>query len=176
MALKIEAGKFYCTRDGRKVGPMKVNSLFCYIYGKGSSIDPEWKLNGEHKDGFGLTRDDDLIAKWSDAPDLTAITTPFGLLDAATQEALRKHGGPYDWYLLGEWSETFAESGWSFDVAYRVKPTPPAPKVETVTIRGYCDHEGDWSFSSVEMAEDTHAITLTTIDGEVQPIADVVHL
>ena len=61
--------------------------------------------------------------------DLTKITTPFGLLDAETQDAMMAHGGPY---------EVYAESGWGGCVylisAYgptetlRVKPSPPKPR------------------------------------------------
>lgn len=39
-----------------------------------------------------------IISRATPTPDLTAITTPFGLLDEATQEALRAHGGPYEWF------------------------------------------------------------------------------
>lgn len=64
--------------------------------------------------------------------DLTKITTPFGLLDAETQEALRAHGGPYEWYHG-------AKRGWLDDpnpqhtfykgsLTIRVKPQPPKPR------------------------------------------------
>ncbi len=59
--------------------------------------------------------------------DLTAITTPFGLLDDATREALRRHGGPYEWYLRGGW-RTPDETAFRDDIAYRVKPSPPKPR------------------------------------------------
>lgn len=59
--------------------------------------------------------------------DLTAITTPFGLLDAETQAALRSHGGPYEWYASAdgwiEWSPN-----WDSPNTYRVKPAPPKPR------------------------------------------------
>ncbi|MFN7002211.1 MAG: hypothetical protein ACK4NW_02130 [Roseinatronobacter sp.] len=38
-------------------------------------------------------------------PDLTAIKTPFGLLDEATQQALRDHGGPYEIFGTYGWSD-----------------------------------------------------------------------
>lgn len=66
--LKIEAGKFYKTRDGRKVGPVRlkathgsdgpyrINGLWNYLEnGLVGSIS-----NGDHKD--------DLIAEWIDKP------------------------------------------------------------------------------------------------------------
>jgi hypothetical protein len=58
--------------------------------------------------------------------DLTAITTPFGLLDDATREALKAHGGPYEFWNANCWEEV--EPAWSGAVAYRVKPQPPKPR------------------------------------------------
>ena len=64
-------------------------------------------------------------------PDLTAITTPFGLLDASTQEALRAHGGPYEWFWLGKWNDCEYEPiDWDDDYTYRVKAEPT---IEAVT-------------------------------------------
>ncbi len=68
VTLKIEAGKFYKTRDGRKVGPVRLKA----IYGSDGPyrIDGSWNYlenglvgsisNGDHKD--------DLIAEWIDEP------------------------------------------------------------------------------------------------------------
>lgn len=59
--------------------------------------------------------------------DLTKITTPFGLLDAETQEALRAHGGPYEvWASGGEWIPT--NPAWNLSLVTRVKPQPPKPR------------------------------------------------
>lgn len=55
--------------------------------------------------------------------DLTAITTPFGLLDAATQEALRSHGGPYQHFDGKKWSDELEDEPCG-SRAYRVKPKP----------------------------------------------------
>lgn len=60
--------------------------------------------------------------------DLTAITTPFGLLDLETQEALKAHGGPWECYTGScGWAVT-AEPSWVGNAAYRVKPAPPKPR------------------------------------------------
>lgn len=59
--------------------------------------------------------------------DLTKITTPFGLLDAETQEALRAHGGPYECWFVEEWEELECP-GWDWMRVYRVKPQPPKPR------------------------------------------------
>lgn len=66
--------------------------------------------------------------------DLTKITTPFGLLDKETQDALRAHGGPYEWFSceagVALWvddrdpDETFQYA----HLAIRVKPQPPKPR------------------------------------------------
>jgi hypothetical protein len=93
--------------------------------------------------------------------DLTAIREPFGLLDAATQDALRKHGGPYERFGYTGWFET--TPGWDAERTYRVKPTPPAPKVEA--LRRYVSIHGA-----------IYCVHLTIINGEVQPTADVVKL
>lgn len=55
--------------------------------------------------------------------DLTKITTPFGLLDPETQEALNAHGGPYEVYLSVGW-ESVVSPFWAINCCYRVKPQP----------------------------------------------------
>lgn len=56
--------------------------------------------------------------------DLTALTTPFGLLDRETQEALKAHGGPWElWAGSGEWIE-MDDPDWARTCVYRVKPQP----------------------------------------------------
>ena len=67
----------------------------------------------------------------SRAPDLTAITTPFGLLDEATQDVLRAHGGPYEMWDGAEWDEGIPS--WYGDYTYRVKPGPVI-EIETMKI------------------------------------------
>lgn len=58
--------------------------------------------------------------------DLTAITTPIGLLDEATQAALLAHGGPYEMWNGNHW---FILPRPSFDGidTYRVSPAPVEP-------------------------------------------------
>ncbi len=59
--------------------------------------------------------------------DLTKITTPFGLLDEATQKALRECGGPWEIYSSPEgW--TGCDPSWGRMYAYRLKPQPPKPR------------------------------------------------
>jgi hypothetical protein len=64
--------------------------------------------------------------------DLTAITTPFGLLDEVygpgTQEALKAHGGPWEYYDDGAKWEDCQIPMWVDRTTYRVKPAPPKPR------------------------------------------------
>lgn len=62
--------------------------------------------------------------------DLTTITTPFGLLDTETREALRAHGGPYQVFAGNSWGQPYSphQDEWCVDFAYRVKPAPPKPR------------------------------------------------
>ena len=123
--LCIEAGKYYRTRDGQKVGPMlayKGDTPGLWVNGLGGL----WRGDGSPFYS-GSEYSPRIIAEWSDAPDLTAITTPFGLLDAETQEALKAHGGPYEWYVSRDgWIEW--TPNWDWQNTYRVKPAPPKPR------------------------------------------------
>lgn len=56
--------------------------------------------------------------------DLTKITTPFGLLDTETKEALKAHGGPYERYSV-DTQEGWVDCNfptWIHYAVYRVKP------------------------------------------------------
>lgn len=90
------------------------------------------------------------------ATDLTAITTPFGLLDAATQEALRAHGGPYEYFDGDEWCATDACDDIQH-FAHRVKKQPEMAGF-TIEYNGYkadafvqiADGKPDWSTLQVK--------------------------
>lgn len=88
--------------------------------------------NGEHKAG------DAAVAAWNrrevlpEPPlDLTKITTPFGLLDEATQAALKAHGGPYEWWDVDCDFVAVDQPVWAARIVYRVAPSAapakPAP-------------------------------------------------
>jgi hypothetical protein len=89
--------------------------------------------------------------------DLTAITTPFGLLDRETQEALKAHGGPWEVYThLAGWEKTVGIPIWAKGNTYRVKPAPPKPrewwlcaKDETHITIVRCDPPADGEFGLV---------------------------
>lgn len=56
--------------------------------------------------------------------DLTKITTPYGLLDCPTREALMSHGGPYEFWKawLTNGFQPIVKPHWHADVVYRVAP------------------------------------------------------
>jgi len=56
--------------------------------------------------------------------DLTKITTPFGLLDAETQQALRDYKGQMEYYpTYGDWLHVQVVN-WHNNSTYRAKPAP----------------------------------------------------
>lgn len=72
-----------------------------------------------------------ILSRATPTPDLTAITTPFGLLDEAIKKAMRAHGGPYEMWDGEEWDEGIPS--WYGDCTYRVKPSPISETIR-VTI------------------------------------------
>jgi hypothetical protein len=79
--------------------------------------------------------------------DLTKITTPYGLLDEATQKALKEHGAPIEYYSGAAGWEISLEPCWCDEVTYRVKPQPPKPREWWVhPTKGWSIsfREGDW--------------------------------
>lgn len=59
--------------------------------------------------------------------DLTTISTPFGLLDAATKEALMAHDGTIQRYYADGWERSLSPI-FINDYTYRVKPGPQLTK------------------------------------------------
>lgn len=161
--MQIEAGKYYRTRDGRKVGPMYLEEGY-------------WKDKSRTNfDGYiGLWLNDGgtdfvkknelrhakyaLVAEWTDTPDLSnPHGTVFGLLSPETQEAMKAHGGPWEMFTGRMWS-LVSDPSWDGELAYRVKP---GPKLEAVM------HDVE-PFGWPRMR-----FTATRIDGLVQPTATV---
>lgn len=72
-ALKIEAGKFYRTRDGRKVGPMEDQGWQDGEPWTTNDTMRYWSNDGTRADGSHY-ESDDLIAEWVDEPAVQAAT------------------------------------------------------------------------------------------------------
>jgi hypothetical protein len=128
--MKIEPGKYYRTRDGKKVGPMycyKPDSDFGWAevrqaYGR-------WGHDGEDGDALGPlggATSGDIVAEWIEAPqvDLTTITTPYGL----RKHAHRALGGGVEMtdYNDGKWH------GWNGGEC----PVHPRSTVEPIWLEG----------------------------------------
>lgn len=82
--LRIEAGKFYKTRDGRKVGPMEGPMWSSYwhddvMWFDGESYGHDGQVLGEE------TQLGDLIAEWADEPVATAPKAKFKVGDRLTK-------------------------------------------------------------------------------------------
>lgn len=75
--LQIEAGKYYRTRDGRKVGPMEKWDLGVWHVAEGSFSGGLWKSDGTAWYN-GSSDSPDLIAEWVDEPitETTPIKSP----------------------------------------------------------------------------------------------------
>lgn len=71
MSVLIEAGKFYRTRDGRKVGPMEKRGSFGnFDYGISFPDERRWNsLGRRYPDAH--EPDSDLISEWSEGPVVT---------------------------------------------------------------------------------------------------------
>ena len=146
--ITIREGGFYRTRNGQKVGPMRRGDgtkplEFWVCPGRIDGRQSAWCEDGQYwprghefhsKDTEAL----DIIAEWTDDEpdtpkiDLTAITTPFGLLPPETQAALKAHDGPVEIYGYSGWMDCQKKPDWSKCFTYRAAPQP---KVETVTNR-----------------------------------------
>lgn len=156
--MKIEEGKYYRTRDGLKVGPMK------------PSGDEDWPWIVEEGDGHcwannGSSVADidspDLIAEWTDEP------RPWKDLTDAEKGALllAHHEGKvieaYD-SVDCEWESGPPAPIWLYNVAYRIKPEP---KRETVTLYGEESYSGFWGFASGSEDPSEYRITFDLVDG-----------
>ena len=143
MSLKIEAGKYYRTRYGRKVGPMVCRrdalrediGRWCVKLGDGEC----WSDSGKANSGY------DLIAEWRDQPtqtvttngrhyDLTKLETPFGLLPRPVKEALKAWPHGFEIYNSDETGSRGAwvnapHTIWDWDVI-RANPAPKETRVK----------------------------------------------
>lgn len=120
--MKLEVGKYYKTRDGRKVGPMEQSYLNHYPFsGKLHRESERWLENGRYYNHRESNLD--LVEEWKDCPKLWGKMTDEekGALLLAHQE-----GKTIEFYSkVGyEWTEVVGQPAWCGQYAYRVKPEP----------------------------------------------------
>jgi hypothetical protein len=141
-----------------------------YVETKAIAVGDRFTVNGNGevdapKGATGLCATFRIISRATPQPDLTAITTPFGLLDAATQETLRAHGGPYQWFGQKGWQTTSGNTDcWVKCHTYRVKP---APKVEEVGVNWFVDKLGLVQPSHIKGLTTPVRATFNRIDGVI---------
>ena len=166
--MQIEVGKFYRTRDGRKAGPVVARNQV--NYDGPFLIDGLWNYDDDGKVSSLPEHRDDLVAEWTEATPAepaSEIETPKiwrDMSDAEKGALLLAHheGAEIEWLDKGIWVE--AAPNWVSTVAYRARPVPKQPVVETVTLGGACN--GFWSFGGLNFAGDTASITFDVIDGK----------
>lgn len=163
--MKIEAGKYYRTRDGRKVGPLYMrggewvsDDIIC-------GMAPMWNIDNGVANFFssGLESDKpiyDLVAEWDSSVivhegkeyDLTQITTPFGLLPEPVQKALKEWEHGVEIFSIGGHWYLAPEPLWGELSTYRAKPAPVEErvgcrryqtKIGTPVERGTCIKRAD---------------------------------
>ena len=100
--LKIEAGKFYKTRDGRKVGPMQDCGSFWRINGDGEGNPGHYTADGISAFEGRLPREDrravyDLVAEWTSscaAAQVDNLRDEYGPVTAPAAKASNDNGKP----------------------------------------------------------------------------------
>lgn len=86
MTLKIEAGKFYRTLGGWKVGPMEVRDDETYPWGgwlSDQKFFEKWTASGKFYGYIADGHPRDLVAEWTDEPEKTIAE----IIDSAKQQA-----------------------------------------------------------------------------------------
>jgi len=164
--LTLEVGKYYRTRDGRKVGPMKSNSHEVWAY---VSQERTYRQDGTwHR--FDET-DNDLIAEWTDEP--TEKPKTWGEMTDTEKGALlladlKGEHIQYRHRIItdSKWLNFSTGSGpsWGDQYSYRVRP--PEPKVETLELFGLFRDDSFGILVSEQIYSDTHKFTLQTRDGK----------
>jgi hypothetical protein len=162
--VKLEEGKYYRTRDGRKVGPMQFYGagyqlLFCCVNG----LERFWRECGKHH--FGCD-EIDLVAEWVEETtmDIYSLEKPLGMYPQEIRDALYaydKSGGKVQ--AWGGWGWAFCEKP-AFSLANTYRAVKKPEVVEAV-IFGHVVSGKYFTGSSIEHSFDTHKITFNLVDG-----------
>lgn len=166
--MKIEQGKFYRTRDGRKVGLLYPSILddFAWQDRKGNW----WTKSGHHNlDGPDSNNPDlDIVEEWVETPKTWSEMTPE---EKGALLLARHEGKEIQFYAKNSsWTDLYQSFNWFHGTAYRVKPEP---KRETVQIYGPVYSNDQCVFGS-SCREYTHRITFDLIDGK--PVCDSIRM
>lgn len=177
--VKLEEGKYYRARDGRKVGPlvMRPSYSLCGAEGWGYSLDSYWYTD---KDYSGRTQrfqesNEDLVAEWVEETtmDIYSLEKPFGWLYEATKEALKDHyydGGKLEIYTADGWVTRSKGDGWSVGwykaLIHRAVKKPEVVEVTVHVGPNPTPMGAPWLFGmGGKTVVDTHKITFNLVDG-----------
>lgn len=165
--MKIEIGKIYRTRDGRKAHVFNKNTLG-YPYPMEVLVSESECLHFYDEMGnyvAGESSKWDLVAEWVDEPKTWGEMTPEekgALLLAAHEHRPMEFLGRYEstgkWLSMGRGDTYFVD-----DYCYRVKPEP---EVDQVTLYGGGAKGMVWCEDRRGSDLDTHKITFSLVDGE----------
>lgn len=148
VTLTIEAGKYYRTRDGRKVGPMLKRNIDGQFYDESKSVTSYgWRGNGSYIDG--VTGNIDLIAEWVDA------RTDDNAPPVAKQQEVELRR-----FKIGDKVRALVNYKWV--------------KAGTVYIVTYLDDDGDvWLKNDVDQAymTDSELELITSADENQKPVS-----
>lgn len=166
--MKIEEGKFYRTRDGRKVGPMREDSEGDFDVQEHEDMDllvQLWRKDGKVWNEKGGESDHYLIAEWTDEPDTPKT---WGEMTDAEQRDVSHAAMKGKTIELDAGSFGWAE--WDGETPLCLVHHPirikPEPKRETVTIDLASASGGKWYQPGSPGSPETHRITFDTIDGK----------
>lgn len=140
---------FYETPEGSSWWEKNYNTLEGHV--RFQQMRDQWRAENEKADVQQV--------------DLTKITTPFGLLDDATREALIAHGGPYEHYGSEGWLNTTHKHGvWCPWHVFRVKPQP---EEEALEIDAWVSHDDGQIW--LDEGDAPVRVTFNRIDGKIDP-------
>ena len=92
--------------------------------------------------------------------DLTKITTPYGLLDDETKEALKAHGGPYEFWGFSQAKWFPSNPSWHRGIIYRVAHDKDTINWDHVADKFICmarDKNGEAYVYGLEPTKGSHA-------------------
>jgi hypothetical protein len=174
--VKLEEGKYYRTRDGRKVGPMGSYNTELLI-GKVEGWSCKRLFVGASGLHYSNMEELDLVSEWVEETtmDIYSLDKPLGWLDEATQQALKDHyydGGKVEIYTAEGWVTRSKEDGWGIGWykalihrAVRKSKVVEVVRYDGVNPLGYHPGFNAFLMGWTPSREDTHKITFNIVDG-----------
>jgi hypothetical protein len=172
--VKLEEGKYYRTRDGRKVGPlvMHPNYSLCGAEGWGYSVDSYWYTDKEYagRTQKSQENEEDLVAEWVEETtmDIYSLEKPLGMYPYEIRDALYAHtesgGKVQSW---GGWGWALCEEpAFNPNLTYRAVKKPEVIEVTVHVGPNPTPMGAPWLFGmGGKTVVDTHKITFNLVEG-----------